>query len=96
MHCGMLFDTPIDGKVQVRLLITFIKQNYNLNFTKTTYVLLYFQVTDAAPVREYDVTEYVEGEVESGVHGNETGEKLSREASHAADKVTARQVIMWI
>ena len=96
MHCGMLFDTPIDGKVQVRLLITFIKQNYNLNFTKTTYVLLYFQVTDAAPVREYDVTEYVEGEVESGVHGNETGEKPGRKASHAADKVTARQVIMWI
>ena len=50
-------------------------------------MLVYFQVTDAAPVREYDVTEYVEGEVESGTHGN---------ASHAADKVTAQQVIMWI
>ena len=87
MHRGMLFDASIDGNVQVRLLITFIKQNYNLNFTKTTYVLLYFQVTEAAPVREYDVTEYVEGEVESGVHGN---------ASHAADKVTAQQVIIWI
>ena len=59
-------------------------------------MLLYFQVTDAAPVREYDVTEHVEREVESGVHKNETGEKPSREASHAADKVTARQVIMWI
>ena len=59
-------------------------------------MLLYFQVTDAAPVREYDVTEYVQGEVESGVHGNETGEKLSRDGSHASDKETARQVIMWI
>ena len=96
MHRGMLFDTPIDGKVQVRLLITFIKQTYNLNFIKTTYELLYFQVTDAAPVREYDVTEYVEGEVELGVHGNETGEKPSRDASHAADRVTAQQVIIWI
>ena len=92
----MLFDTPIDGKVYVRLLITFIKQNYNLNFIKTTYVLLYFQVTDSAAVREYDVTEYVEGEVESSVHGNETGEKPGRDASHASDKETARQVIMWI
>ena len=59
-------------------------------------MLLYFQVTDAATVREYDVTEYVEGEVESGVHGNETGEKPGRDASHAADKATAQQVIMWI